>query len=212
MKRKTVYIAGPITGVPEYYKPFEQAMDELQAAGFIPLNPCWQPEGLERWQYMKLGLSMLECADAALFLPGWEKSEGCKLEMAYCKNTGKPYAPCEDLERLGFPCLWLKFYFDEHDPDRRARVKARQLREAEPKAPEGYNGKLVCTRSIYSWWTVGKVYSVVNGRIIDDNGSVYPDRNLDPYADAKDARHAGNQGFPDPRHNPMNEFMPLAEG
>lgn len=91
MGRKTVYIAGPITGVPEHYKPFEQAMDEIQAMGFIPLNPCWQPEGLDRWKYMKLGLTMLECADAVLFLPGWNRSGGCDLELTYCMNTGKPY-------------------------------------------------------------------------------------------------------------------------
>lgn len=97
---KVIYIAGPITGVPGYYKPFEQAMDEIQAAGMIPLSPCWMPVDMPREKCIQIGLAMLAQADGALFLPGWERSAGCKLEMDFCDNTGKPTVSFNSMQNL----------------------------------------------------------------------------------------------------------------
>ena len=89
-RKKVVYIAGAITGVEKYREPFEAAADELQAAGFIPLTPTWQPQGLTNAQYMRTCLAMIDSSDAVLFLPDWDDSRGARLEWLYCDYIGKP--------------------------------------------------------------------------------------------------------------------------
>lgn len=82
--------------------------------------------------------------------------------------------------------------------------------------PEAYNGRMICAESPYLWWTVGKIYEVVDGRIMANNGCEYPPRNWAPYRNAVDARHAGSGGSfteHDARHNRRNLFLPVdAEG
>lgn len=77
--------------------------------------------------------------------------------------------------------------------------------------PEAYNVRMICVESPYPWWTVGKIYEVVDGRITANDGEVYPPRSLAPYRDAEDARHAGSAGDPegDLRHNRRNLFLPV---
>lgn len=96
IKKRSVFISGPITGIEKYYEAFEQAMDELSAAGFIPLTPSWQPQGLTNTQYMRICLAMIDTADAVLFLPNWPLSKGSRLERMYCNYTEKPYAESID--------------------------------------------------------------------------------------------------------------------
>lgn len=88
-KRKVVYIAGPITGVEEYWKPFEKAEKDLTALGYIALSPAKQPQGMTNAQYMRICFAMIDCADAVLVLDG-AYSEGVQLEWNYCQYTGKP--------------------------------------------------------------------------------------------------------------------------
>ena len=100
MNKKVVYIAGPITGVRKYWEPFEAAADKLQAEGFIPLSPTWQPAGMSNEQYMRICLAMIDSADAVLFLPGSSKSLGAIVELFYCEYIGKPYAKAGNIEKL----------------------------------------------------------------------------------------------------------------
>ena len=72
-----------------------------------------------------------------------------------------------------------------------------------------YNGKVVCVRTGHSWFTVGKVYDVIDGVITADDGDQYPKCGEEPYKDAEDIRHAGC--LDTPRHNRTNEFIPLVE-
>lgn len=94
-KRKpVVYISGAITGKPRYWEKFEAAEDELIADGFIPLSPAHLPEGMDNSQYMRICFSMIDSADAVLFLTDWSESNGARLEHMYCMYTGKAFAYC----------------------------------------------------------------------------------------------------------------------
>lgn len=88
-RKKVIYISGPITGVPEYYKAFEAMEDDLRAMGYTPLSPSRLPQGMRRDQYMRICLAMIDSADAVIFLPGWENSRGARLERDYCFYTDK---------------------------------------------------------------------------------------------------------------------------
>lgn len=112
---------------------------------------------------------------------------------------------------------------DSFDFDEGARIAFERLCGRDPfpekqkstATPEAYNGRMICVESPYLFWTVGKIYEVVDGRITANNGGVYPPLHLAPYRDAEDARHAGSTGATtgDPRHNPRNLFLPVdAEG
>ena len=87
-KRRTVYIAGPITGNPDYRYEFFAAETRILERGDIPLNPADLPEGLSGRQYMRICLAMLDCADAVLFLPGWGTSGGATIERLYADYVG----------------------------------------------------------------------------------------------------------------------------
>lgn len=88
MKQKA-YIAGKITGDPEYRKKFASAQEELERQGYIVLNPALLPEGMATSDYMRICMAMLDTADVVFFLPGWVDSEGAKLEWQYCEYTRK---------------------------------------------------------------------------------------------------------------------------
>ena len=89
-KKKVVYISGPITNVKEYWKPFEEAEEELEAMGYIALSPARLPEGMTKEQYMRICFAMEDSADAVLMLPNWTQSDGAQLEAKYAEYIGKP--------------------------------------------------------------------------------------------------------------------------
>lgn len=90
-EKKVIYIAGPISGVKEYWKPFEQAEEALTALGYIVLTPTRLPWNIGNDKAMKICLTMIDQADAVYFLPGCEASMGANLEMFYCNYTHKPW-------------------------------------------------------------------------------------------------------------------------
>lgn len=108
---------------------------------------------------------------------------------------------------------------DTFDFDEGARIAFERLCGRDPfpekrestATPEAYNGRMICVESPSPWWTVGKIYEVVDGRITANDGDVYPPRSRAPYRDAEDAKHAGNAGGleGDTRHNNRNLFLPV---
>lgn len=95
-----LYIAGPMTGLPEFnYAAFNEAAEELRAAGFTVLNPvdvdiADATEGERTWQwYMRRTLKMMLDADAIATLPGWRNSKGASIEVDTADRIGIPEAP-----------------------------------------------------------------------------------------------------------------------
>ena len=85
-----VYIAGKMTGLPDYGRAQFNAMEaELVKRGYIVLNPACLPLGMEAAQYMPITLAMLDQADLVCFLDGWESSQGANLERKYAEYRQK---------------------------------------------------------------------------------------------------------------------------
>ena len=113
-----VYIAGPMTGLPEHnYPAFHAAAAQLRAKGREVINPAEQAYGTDKpWEfYMRLGLQgLLEC-DEIVLLPGWQASRGAVLErhvaehlgMGVSEIPGPPRCPCGLKERPG-SCGWCE--------------------------------------------------------------------------------------------------------
>jgi hypothetical protein len=94
---KVVYIAGPMTGIPDYnYPAFNQAEADLRAAGYDVLNPVASEQHntagtTQLWQwYMRHALAMVIRADAVAVLLGWENSRGATLEVHVAETLGLP--------------------------------------------------------------------------------------------------------------------------
>lgn len=88
-RQAVIYLSGPITGVPNYWKAFEKAEANLRSLGYIVLSPAKLPQGMTNEQYAKIDTAMIDAADAVYFLPGWENSRGATIERAYCEYIGK---------------------------------------------------------------------------------------------------------------------------
>lgn len=88
----TTYIAGPMTGIPEFNYPlFNEVAAALRANGVEVRNPAENDGGSagKPWEfYMRLALrSLLEC-DSVCLLPGWWKSRGARIEHQIAYELG----------------------------------------------------------------------------------------------------------------------------
>ena len=84
-----IYIAGKITGEPNYKEKFDIAATSLEAQGHIVLNPAELPEGMLPADYMRICFAMIDTADAIYLLKGWHSSSGASIERNYAMYTGK---------------------------------------------------------------------------------------------------------------------------
>ena len=94
-----VYIAGPMTGLPENnYPAFNAAEEALTAAGHAVLNPARNGTivGSNAWQqYMRLSIAQVLQAEAVALLPGWVNSRGATLERRIAKALDLQIGPVE---------------------------------------------------------------------------------------------------------------------
>jgi hypothetical protein len=81
---RTVYISGPITGIPEGNRPAFAAMAaRLTAGGWRVINPhdlCDSHLILSWEEYMRQDLAALLTCTHIVMLEGWEQSRGARLE------------------------------------------------------------------------------------------------------------------------------------
>lgn len=86
-----VYIAGPMTGLPEFNFPaFNAAAARLAADGFTPVNPADHGlvDGAQWGDYLRYDLAQLVGCEAIYFLTGWSHSRGARLEHSLAQALG----------------------------------------------------------------------------------------------------------------------------
>ena len=86
-----VYIAGPMTGLPEHnYPAFHAAAAKLRAQGFEVESPA-EPGQVEGWawaDYMRRGLQQMLTCDTIALLPDWHESRGAMIELRLAESLG----------------------------------------------------------------------------------------------------------------------------
>jgi len=84
-----VYIAGLITGDPDYREKFKQKQDELEAQGYVVMNPASMRDGFEYTEYMKVCMAMIDTCDSIYLLKDWGQSKGAMIEYHFAKALDK---------------------------------------------------------------------------------------------------------------------------
>ena len=85
---RKVYLAGPITGCPDFMTNFDQAHAYLECQNFQVFNPArvtatLPSSHMERQNFIDLGLVLLGMCNIIALIPGYEESTGCCAEKAY---------------------------------------------------------------------------------------------------------------------------------
>ena len=84
----TVYIAGPMTGLPDFNRPAFRVVEQVLAKeGFHVLNPA-DNEANDWLGYMRRSLCQIADADIVFFLRGWRESKGASLEHRIAQELG----------------------------------------------------------------------------------------------------------------------------
>ena len=91
MKPIRVYLAGPMTGMPDLNCPaFHHMAEHLRRSGFEVMNPAEvNPDHTMPWaECMRRDIAELVRCDSIYLLPGWEKSKGATLEHHIADRLG----------------------------------------------------------------------------------------------------------------------------
>lgn len=118
MTKPTLYIAGPMTGIPEYNRPaFFNTARDLRAAGYPVLNPARrEPDPDWTWQdYMRAAIRDIANSDGVATLRNWGHSPGAKVEVALAVGIRLPV----------FPASWWLEHAPEQDVNTLERLEAR---------------------------------------------------------------------------------------
>lgn len=88
---KRVYLAGPMTGLPEFNYPlFHAVAARLRELGHTVLNPAENPvPPCGSWQgYMRMALAQLVQCERIVLLPGWTESRSALIESKLAQVLG----------------------------------------------------------------------------------------------------------------------------
>jgi hypothetical protein len=112
-----VYVAGPMSGMPEHNFPaFRVAAEDLRERGHEVISPVEMDEadgfdgqtepdtdpGSSRWaEFLARDLKVVVDVDAVVVIEGWERSRGAALEVHVARELGKPIYRLPALPRIG---------------------------------------------------------------------------------------------------------------
>lgn len=85
------YVAGPMTGLPDFNFPaFHAAAKALRDRGFEVENPAEnEAPPCGSWlAYMRMAVVQVSKVDTLVLLPGWEKSKGARVEFNLAVGLG----------------------------------------------------------------------------------------------------------------------------
>jgi Domain of unknown function (DUF4406) len=88
---RRIYIAGPMTGLPDFnYPAFNAEAARLRALGYEVENPAENPEPpCKSWLgYMRMAIPQVARCDAIVLLPGWHDSKGARVENQLAHGLG----------------------------------------------------------------------------------------------------------------------------
>lgn len=90
---KKVYISGPMTGLPNFNREaFAEAERWCLMNGLSPFNPGWmtfsEDSAFTYEEILQIDLAALSVCDTILLLPGYEKSNGAKVELEMALRLG----------------------------------------------------------------------------------------------------------------------------
>ena len=88
-RKDHIYIAGPMTGLPEYNFPaFFAAAADLTDKGYLVHNPADHGlvEGAGRNDYLRYDVRELMLCEAIYLLPGWSSSAGARFELTLART------------------------------------------------------------------------------------------------------------------------------
>jgi len=94
-----IYVAGPMTGLPEFnYPAFRSAAAKLRAVGYKVEDPSANenPTPGDYHGWLRAGLAQLIRCDAVALLDGWEASGGARLEVNVGATLGMRVAPLHE--------------------------------------------------------------------------------------------------------------------
>ena len=92
-RRRKVYIAGPMTGLPDFNFPaFHEAAARLRAMGHEVVSPAELHEDTDKpWEfYMRAAIKALMDCTAVYALNGSSASKGASIELQLARNLGMP--------------------------------------------------------------------------------------------------------------------------
>lgn len=94
-----VYVAGPMSGLPEFnYPAFFHASAKLEEVGIEAINPArTRPPECKTWlDFMRHSLRDLADCDGICALSGWGDSRGASLEVHIARSLDLPVRPLAD--------------------------------------------------------------------------------------------------------------------